>query len=479
VARLGDLEVGPRILPEIAGLGAQAVPALEHFLCGRSESVSQPRRLAAAALGTIGNHAAEEALRRAIGDSLDRELDPVLQLAEAEVLSAMADALKPSPSDVDLLCAALERHPNAGIARALGRAGDPRAIPILVRCLADATAAASAGEALRAFGGAARPRLTAAALLPTLHRGYEGATSVRTRARAIELLARTGKPATDLPLAWALSDAEHEVRLAAALALARRGPPESSAAIPVLLEGLADERWLVAEESAAALGALGAAALSDVSDWISRAADTLRERGVRVLRHVPHQSATKVLARLASDPSARVRAAVADMLDGREADDARCALERLAGDADPAVQMRAPGLGKSARGSCSCSPRASGPVAGTADAWSPRGLASSPMTSFCQRCWAEISPETERCPHCGADAKERLPLRDALELALEARDALTARRAAYLLGKLRHRRPCLRSRAPSTGAIRMWQQKRPLHSPGSARRMRWPSSKVR
>lgn len=53
VARLRDLEAGQRALAGVVALGGLAVSALEGLLRGRSESVSQPRRLAAIALGMI------------------------------------------------------------------------------------------------------------------------------------------------------------------------------------------------------------------------------------------------------------------------------------------------------------------------------------------------------------------------------------------------------------------------------------------
>lgn len=56
---------------------------------------------------------------------------------------------------------------------------------------------------------------------------------------------------------------------------------------------------------------------------------------------------------------------------------------------------------------------------------------------LCPHCWREIPAEAQLCPHCGRSTNERLPYREALELALDCPEALTARRAAYLLGRLR------------------------------------------
>lgn len=257
VARLRDLESGRRAWPAVVALGHSALPGLEEVLRGRSEVVSQPRRLAAAAIGAIGGAAAQQALRRALRDCLERPLDPILRLAEDEVVAEIADALvvHAGPDDAEALLAALQRRANAGCARALGSLRTAAAVPVLVQCLSDATAADAAAEALRSIGSPAVPSLTAAALLPVLQGEYEGATSARKRARAVKLLGEIGGPATDLPLAVALCDTDRDVRFSAALALAVRhgGGP---AAIPVLLEALADERWLVALEAEAALSAL-------------------------------------------------------------------------------------------------------------------------------------------------------------------------------------------------------------------------------
>lgn len=59
------------------------------------------------------------------------------------------------------------------------------------------------------------------------------------------------------------------------------------------------------------------------------------------------------------------------------------------------------------------------------------------MTWFCPYCWAEVLPETEVCPRCGGDLRRHVDLAEGLVLALRSPDALTRRRAAYLLGRMR------------------------------------------
>lgn len=60
-------------------------------------------------------------------------------------------------------------------------------------------------------------------------------------------------------------------------------------------------------------------------------------------------------------------------------------------------------------------------------------------TWSCQWCWAEVAPDAKSCRACGRLLEERLPYGEALEAALRCPEGLTARRAAYLLGKRRDR----------------------------------------
>jgi HEAT repeat protein len=60
-----------------------------------------------------------------------------------------------------------------------------------------------------------------------------------------------------------------------------------------------------------------------------------------------------------------------------------------------------------------------------------------PIRFFCRHCWYEHSADAETCPSCGSRTQRDISYREALELALACPEALTARRAAYLLGKLR------------------------------------------
>lgn len=71
-------------------------------------------------------------------------------------------------------------------------------------------------------------------------------------------------------------------------------------------------------------------------------------------------------------------------------------------------------------------------------------------TYFCPSCWSEVPRDAARCPHCSADlgALDREPFVLKLERALDHPEAATARRAAWLLGRLGEPRsvPALRRR---------------------------------
>lgn len=60
------------------------------------------------------------------------------------------------------------------------------------------------------------------------------------------------------------------------------------------------------------------------------------------------------------------------------------------------------------------------------------------VTYFCPSCWTEVPPHAARCPACSADlgALDREPFVRKLERALNHPETSTARRAAWLLGKL-------------------------------------------
>lgn len=61
------------------------------------------------------------------------------------------------------------------------------------------------------------------------------------------------------------------------------------------------------------------------------------------------------------------------------------------------------------------------------------------MTFFCPKCWKEIPPGREVCPHCGAHLAEEdaRPFLEKLRSALHHSEPETAIRAAWILGERR------------------------------------------
>jgi HEAT repeat protein len=346
VARLRDLTEGPRVLGDVVALGPAAVSALERLLRGRTESVSQPRCLAADALALIGGEGARAALVRALADALGRRPDPVLRQAETAVVNCIAEHLGAlgERRATDLLLTALDAHPYRGCVRALGRLREPRAIPRLVECLNDDLAREVAREALRAFGREPVPRLAGLLGAPRVEHGVEGSSRVAGRAAAATLLGELGGPEAVAPLGAALNDAEREVRVAAAVALVRGGVAQTRGpALAALLEALGDERWERAEPAIEALVELGAAApLCALARRAASGAEAARRR-LRVIetlgRMPPDPGIAQELGRLARVEDARVRAAAVAALGRRSGPAAVAGLGAFAGDPEGDIRL--------------------------------------------------------------------------------------------------------------------------------------------
>jgi HEAT repeat protein len=247
VRELQNLQRGPLVLPDIVACGEIAVPALEAALRGPSQALHHSRSMAADALGAIGGEAADAALARALMDSTSRTLNPVFQEAEAVVVSRIVTHLSRHQrrSATDALLESMRLRPGPACAQALGELGDPRAIPLLVRSLGEDAAREAAMDALRRFGRAPVLRLHAALARPHLVGDIEPPTSVDARAAAAVLLGELGECA---PLLLALEDRARLVRVAAAMSLLQM--PDAApltAALEILVDGLGDPNWAIAD----------------------------------------------------------------------------------------------------------------------------------------------------------------------------------------------------------------------------------------
>ncbi|MDE2149460.1 MAG: HEAT repeat domain-containing protein [Gammaproteobacteria bacterium] len=386
VERLAHLVDGEDWLGAVVARGDAAVPALEALLRAPPDAVFEHRLRAATALAMIGTAAAVAALERGLRDSAARALPPVHEHAEAAVVSHTARALARAagPAAAPVLLSVLARRCDPGCAEALGALGEVHAIPRLIECLEDGYAQSPCLRALARFGaGAGRT------LADYVAAASENDGALRTGARAMALrLLFDLDPTLAVPLARRLRGPAPELRLAAAVGLARCGAPGRSA----------DE--LVAQLAGAPAGRE------------AEIADALAACGVRGRRAVPCAARARVLA---------------------------ASLPRRLGAGSPSGNTRQPAAARVGRtpaarsgaGGAACARRPAHASAGA-------GVAVS-VQFFCPQCWAEVAEQDTRCPACGADLSRRLPYREALQRALRHPEPQTARRAAYLLGRLGQR----------------------------------------
>jgi HEAT repeat protein len=291
-----DTDLKRRFVEAFGAAGAPAVPALIQALGDRSENI---RRAAAEALGELGDpqavpalsvwaHAGEDAAR----DALQTLGHPMLDLPQAvaqvaaqgawgvliraltcaqvrEVVvglgapaaPALIQALGDSDGDVRRAAATRARlRANSqgdshsavrrAAAEALGKLGDPQAVPAL-------SVWAHAGEdaardALQTLG---HPMLDLPQAVAQV--AAQGAWGVLIRAltcaQVREVVVGLGAPAVPA-LIQALGDSDSAVRRAAAEALGDIGDPQ---AVPALIQALGDSDWDVRWAAAKALGKLG------------------------------------------------------------------------------------------------------------------------------------------------------------------------------------------------------------------------------
>lgn len=348
VERLRDLKEGPAALPGAIVHGERAIPALEALLRAPTESVPQPRCLAAAALAAIGGPEAERALIEALADSSSRSLNPVLRHAEDAVVNRVAEGLASaeSPEATGALREALRWRCFAGCAEALGRRQDAAAIPMLVRCLNDDFARDSARRALVALGRRALPALIAVQASRRAGQARLALSSVSKRVAALEGLAEIGGPEAVHALLSSLRDRQREVRAAAALALGGARREHARSVLPVLVEALGDPDFSMRARASAALAELAAAAeqtLLAVVRIPDRSVEGLRRRqgAVALLAHLGGIQSVETLAQLVREPDGALRVDAVDALGHLPGSLATLALARYTADDEVPVRLRA------------------------------------------------------------------------------------------------------------------------------------------
>lgn len=180
-------------------------------------------------------------------------------------------------------------------ARGLGRSGDPRAVDPLLASLA--TPAGISRPQIAAIlvdlGSAAHPRLRALLRKPPQTRA-----EARLYATILEVLALSGDTRSAPYIQYALTDQDHEIRIAAFRAA---GILRLTLAPDDIIMGLEDDRWEVRAQAARTAGRVGlkemvshlATRLSDTSWWVRlNAASALRDLG---------ESGLSELSRIATD----------------------------------------------------------------------------------------------------------------------------------------------------------------------------------
>lgn len=379
VSRLQDLREGPLAFHDIVHLGDAAVPAIERILRGRAQAIHQTRTLAADALAAIATPEAVRALTRAMLDSIERDLPPQLLEAESVLVNHIAGHLSHSsdPEVAAALLAALRRRCYPWCATALGRIGDPRAVPLLIECLHDDPARPRAAAALRQLGAAAAAPLARVLLEPRTDCEWEAPGEIDARMTAAHVLGDLGLEEDSATVAIdalrrALGDRQRSVRIEAALALARLQGPDADDAVRVLAVALDEASWARAQDIRDALvrigapaeplvisliglrpqdeadrrrrlravqlaGALGSAAAVPLLESFSHAPDLeLRSRAITALDTIPAAD-TATLSSYLTDAEPRIRRRAVQGLRRRGALGPECAM-RLLGDEDSGVR---------------------------------------------------------------------------------------------------------------------------------------------
>ncbi|WP_298357040.1 hypothetical protein [Rhodoblastus sp.] len=222
--RLKSTRDGDRGVLDAVACGRRAVPALTALLFSRDPSgLSHARLRAAEALTGLD---AREVLIDFLGASHEMS-DPVEQLGEDEVVSAVARALTdPGEERVfDLLLRLARDRILPGVVAALGKSLRPEAIPELLRALGEDETRGEAERALQHFGEAAVPALLVAAARAPDGNAHETESDLRKRRSALGILAEIGVPANLWPIIRQLPNHPDRAIAATASAIALKSAP--------------------------------------------------------------------------------------------------------------------------------------------------------------------------------------------------------------------------------------------------------------
>ena len=361
VERLHNLYEGPHVIADIVKEGDAAVPALERLLCGPSDSLHHSRCWAADALAAIGSADAVRALVRSLRDCADRVPNVMCREAEDVVVSTIADHLGQF-SDTDVLNAllsALDKRAYPGCARALGRLGNSKAIPPLVRSLLDDTTRRAASEALRELGPSTVPQLAALLRGPRLVNGAEPPSYIDGRIaaasligsllpHAVGIISDSDRDTARRTLSAALRDSQRTVRLAAALSLTRCSQGRALGAVRMLVNALDDPNWRNTTNIMHVLTRLGPQIEEPVLEAIATKggteADLRRQRrAIWIAGQMDSSAAVSSLGSLSSHPNVQIRMAAVRALNNN-AKAGFAALHRYLDDPEAAVRRMTLGM---------------------------------------------------------------------------------------------------------------------------------------
>jgi HEAT repeat protein len=299
IEQLRDPARSNAALLALLGEGRHSVRPLADFLRNsRPSTVAESRLLAVEGLSILRGTEAMEALIEVASQRLEEIADPVVRLAEESVASRAALALADfdDPRAREALLALLHRKPLAGVAEALEKLRDGRAIPRLVEWLEEDFVAEPASRAILAYGRGAIPSLLACLRKKKIRSDSETGMSQRRRSRILELLSDLARTEEISSLEYLLDEAVEVVRLRAIQLFLRCGTlPQKRAAYRSGL-ALVDSRdhaiRSTCEELLISYRCLG-------SDLLQREIELRRARGESEEPMYPRESTLAMLVRIA------------------------------------------------------------------------------------------------------------------------------------------------------------------------------------
>jgi HEAT repeat protein len=248
VEGLNNLGSNVSALLEVIKCGKLAVKPLIGLLLTPPSIFSEPRCLAAEALGIIGGEEAIEGLIQVL-DLCHRDLiDPQVRLAEETVRNQAARqlAILGDEKTIEPLLKCLKENHLKGVTEALATFREKRAIPYIIEMLEDDYARDAAGKALLEFGkDAIQPLIEKLFTRNYAFSKNETNPSIRRRAEVVRLLGKIGDPKAIQPLLKKMEDDKWEFRLYAAISILEidTNKDEIIKIIPELLAGLNEGDW--------------------------------------------------------------------------------------------------------------------------------------------------------------------------------------------------------------------------------------------